>query len=115
MPGASRYAEVYNTGTNSALDLALSLLLDAKDDQHGTRKALLNPKLQWVGCSLRPHSSQCYITVLDLVALPILKRAETTEIAMDLKAKQEHYGWNHCPKGSKVQVTKPKKRSLWFF
>jgi hypothetical protein len=115
VPGAPRYAEVVNAGTNSALDIALALLLDAKDQDHPTRRALLSQKLNWVGCSIRPHRSQCYITVLDMVGQPPIRRSNMPEVAMDKNAKQEHYGWANCPKGSKVSAPRPKKHSFWIF
>jgi hypothetical protein len=115
VPGAPRYAEVVNAGTNTPLDIALALLMDSRDEERLTRRALLSQKLQMVGCSIRPHRSQCYITVIDMVAQPVARRSNMPELAMDQNAKKEHYGWAHCPKGSKVAPVKAKKRSFWSF
>lgn len=106
LPGASRYAEVLTAGPETSVDIALSLLLDAQDPGANSRKVLLSNKLQWVGCSVRPHKSECVITILDMVSPPVQRRSAMPEIQMDSQPKKESYGWNHCPPGTKVAAPK---------
>lgn len=115
IPGAARYAETMIAGPNQAIDITLGLLLDVYDPKLTNRKTLLSPKLQLVGCSIRPHRSQCHITVLDLVTPQQKVRSNMPEMAMDLNAKREFYGWNHCPKNSKVAPVRNRKNRFWIF
>lgn len=116
VPGAPRYGEVLSFGTNNSLDIALNLLLDAYDTDASTRKVVLSPKFKYAGCAIRPHKSQCHVTVIDLIAKPATRRSNMPEVAMDQNANRPHYGWANCPKGSKVATpNRAKKRSFWIF
>lgn len=118
VPGAADYAEVTTAGPEKAVDIALALLLDRTDPHLRTQRALLSARLTQVGCSVKPHPSECSITTVSMTSTPAEKPnvqqmkslygpGTNSRPAPKTKVAKHDIGWSHCPTG--------KKRRWWWF
>lgn len=64
----SQLAENCSYGYQDAVSIVGQLLLDENVPSLGHRKSILNPKLEFIGVSIQPHTGYNYNCVMDFCA-----------------------------------------------